>query len=100
MTNERSASVSMCIRLSLSWMSCCSNRGLPPCLRGAGMRQRHLAGVVADAERVGGKLEVAEQVAAGAVAGLLRVFMSEPFTSPTTLACGTRAFSKIISPFW
>ena len=41
---------------------------LPAC---AGVRHGHLAGVVAHAERVGGELEVAEQIAAGAVAGLI-----------------------------
>jgi len=33
---------------------------LCPCAR---QRQRHAAGIVTDAERIGGKLEVAEQIA-------------------------------------
>ncbi len=37
-------------------------------LGGLGVAQRGLAGIVADTERVGGKLEVAEQIAAGGVA--------------------------------
>src|SRR5215468_8238937 len=62
-TKARSASVSMCMRLSLSWMSCWSNSSRPPW-------RALLAGAVAYAKRVGGELEIAEQAAAGGVAAL------------------------------
>src|SRR5580704_9366548 len=40
---------------------------LPALLRGTGIAQRRLAGVVADAQRVGAKFEIAENIAAGGV---------------------------------
>ena len=87
----------MCISFSFSWTSWWSISGLAAlrcvvarCLSAISQR------VVAHAERVRGELEIAEHVAARVAARLA----APPFTSPTTFACGTRAFSKISSAFW
>ena len=68
-TNERSASVSMNMRLICSWTFCCANSGWPPCFsvlaHSAARSRRHRRRCRAP---LAAELEIAEQIAAGGVA--------------------------------
>ena len=67
-TNERKASVNMCMRLILKLNELLLEQISPTLLVDPRIAQRGMAGIVADAERVGTEFEVAENIAAGGVA--------------------------------
>jgi tripartite-type tricarboxylate transporter receptor subunit TctC len=83
--------------VELGCTSCCSDRARPPCfsvrakVSAISQASSHTPSALA-------RLEVAEQVAAGAVAGRMRLHVGAVDHRRHWRAA--RAFSKIISPFW